>query len=81
MTIDVMIGRTIRRWREERGLSLWVLAERICVTPASAQVRNGRERIDAAMLFSITQALNIEPKDIFLGLIDERLKKTRPVRL
>ena len=57
---DAAVGARLRRWREQRGMSVDDLATLMQMTPAETRrVENGRGHLSTAQLGAATSALHL----------------------
>ena len=72
-----MVGRTIRRFREAKGLTQEQLAERLCVTrQAVSNWENEKTQPDIDTLHKIAQVLEVSVEELIYGEKRERENKT-----
>ena len=70
------IGKRIKRYRAEKGLSQEELAEMVGITYKHlSNIETGNRRPSLEIVVSIASALNISPDDILIG----SLKQSRPL--
>lgn len=67
-TLDMLIGRRVRRLRAARGLSQTELGQAINVTFQQIQkYESGANRIAASTLVGIARALDVAPNELLMG--------------
>ena len=71
---EVYLGRKIRQYRKEAGLTQEVLAEKLGLSSKYIQfIENGRRRPSLRVVYRITKILNIDICKLFCP--ENRLKK------
>jgi transcriptional regulator with XRE-family HTH domain len=77
--IDQLVGQRVRLFRSQRGYSQEALGKKINITFQQIQkYEKGTNRISVGKLYEIAEALEIDIRDFFDGLMDEREKLLIP---
>lgn len=78
--VDKQVGRNVRRYRKDMRMTLQELADQLGISQQQIQkYETGESRVSASMVLAISEALNIDIADLFIGTRNLKTSKKTPL--